>query len=554
MKFNIITALLIFIICLSIFLRFSQLGGNPPSLTWDEAAWGYNAYTLGVDGKDEFGRFLPITYLESFGDYKPPLYAYLSVLPVKLFGLTEFSTRFASAFFGVLTVLLTYFLTKEIFRKNTEDKKNKNTIVALLASFLMSISPWHIMLSRAAFEANVATFFIVFGVYLFLVSERRLWFFLFSMVSFVLSLYTFNTARLVTPLIVCGLIIAKRNMFFPLKLQHILGVTATFVIFLPLAFFLATPQAKLRFQEVNIFSDPGIVRRVNQETKNDNNALWSKIIHNRRFAYSVEYLRHYLDNLSPLFLFIKGDGNPKFSIQDVGELYLWEIPFLVAGILLLLKNREGNWWIVPFWLLVGIIPAATARETPHALRIEATLPTFQILSAYGLSCFIFFLEEKRKILLQNAGIGFVTLAVFVNFLYFYHNYTNHYAREFSGEWQYGYKDAISYITEVQDNYSSVYFTDALGRPYIYLLFYMKYSPEKFRAEIVNEKNVTREVIGFVHVNQFDKYVFTKKDIGEKAQHKKILYIDIPSKVPRSAQTLKTFYLLNGEEALTAYTL
>ena len=66
---------------------------------------------------DEFGKFLPMTYLESFGDFKPPVYAYLDVLPVKLFGLTEFATRFPSAFFGTLTVLLTFFLVKEIIGK-----------------------------------------------------------------------------------------------------------------------------------------------------------------------------------------------------------------------------------------------------------------------------------------------------------------------------------------------------------------------------------------------------------------------------------------------------
>ena len=108
----------ILIIVIASFLRFFAISTNPPSLTWDEASWGYNAYSIGIDGRDEFGRFLPLTYLESFGDFKPPVYAYLSVLPVKIFGLNEFSTRFASAFFGVLTILLTYFLTKKIFNTN----------------------------------------------------------------------------------------------------------------------------------------------------------------------------------------------------------------------------------------------------------------------------------------------------------------------------------------------------------------------------------------------------------------------------------------------------
>src|SRR5690348_13812268 len=107
--------LLCLIVLLAVFLRFYQLGINPPSLTWDEVAWGYNAYTLGIDGKDEFGHFLPYTSFISFGDYKPPVYAYLTVVPVWLFGLTEFAVRFPSALFGTLTVLVTYFLVKELF-------------------------------------------------------------------------------------------------------------------------------------------------------------------------------------------------------------------------------------------------------------------------------------------------------------------------------------------------------------------------------------------------------------------------------------------------------
>ena len=78
------------IILVSALLRIYQIGSIPPSLTWDETAWGYNAYVLGIDGRDEFGKYLPLQYIESFGDFKPPLYAYLTIIPVKIFGLTEF--------------------------------------------------------------------------------------------------------------------------------------------------------------------------------------------------------------------------------------------------------------------------------------------------------------------------------------------------------------------------------------------------------------------------------------------------------------------------------
>jgi len=78
------------------------------------------------------------------------------------------------------------------------------------------------------------------------------------------------------------------------------------------------------------------------------------------------------------------------------------------------KRKEGNWWLVPLWLIIGIIPAATARETPHALRIETSLPTFQILAAYG------FVQLTEKIPKYKKQINyFCILVAFCKFCLFY---------------------------------------------------------------------------------------------------------------------------------------
>src|SRR3989344_6108180 len=92
------------IIALASFLRFWNLSNQPPGLTWDEAAIGYNAYSVLKTGKDEFGVRFPLIF-KSFGDYKPGLYVYLTVPPVAVFGLSEFAVRFPSALFGTVAVL-----------------------------------------------------------------------------------------------------------------------------------------------------------------------------------------------------------------------------------------------------------------------------------------------------------------------------------------------------------------------------------------------------------------------------------------------------------------
>lgn len=531
------------IILLAGFLRFWQLGGIPASLNWDEAAWGYNAYSLGIDGRDEFGRFLPITYLESFGDYKPPMYAYLAVIPVKLFGLTEFATRFPSAFFGTLTVLVTYFLVKRIFY-SSEKKEN----IAIFSTLFLAVSPWHINLSRAAFEANVANFFIVLGIFLFLYAlQKKSFWIIGSVICFCLSCYTFNSARIAAPLIFLSLTILLYQQVWKIKREAIVAGIIGVAIMLPLIPFLLSPQAKLRFQEVNIFSDISIIERINQEIKNDDSALWSKLIHNRRFIYGIEYLHHYFDNFSPNFLFISGDENKKFSTQDTGQMYLWDAIFLFIGILFLIKRKEGYWWILPVWLLLAIIPAATARETPHALRIENALPTYQILTAYGLAVVLQFLH--------NLSVGnkrFIFSMVFFAFIFsvlsYLHGYHFHYSREFSGEWNYGYKESIQYVQRIESNYDYIAVTNQMGRPYIYYLFYTKTNPHIFQKTAI----ISRDVFGFVKVEGFGKYRFL--DRLDSFQEGKVIRIGFYKEIPEKAQIIKDFRLIDGFHILSAYSL
>src|SRR5260221_333724 len=103
-----------------------------------------------------------------------------------------------------------------------------------------------------------------------------------------------------------------------------------------------------------------------------------------------------MDNLQPDFLFVKGDGNPKFSIQDVGQMYLIEAPFLVIGIIMMLMTYPTIAVFMLYWILAAIIPAATARETPHALRILNSLPTWHIFIAFGLLRSIDYISGYNK--------------------------------------------------------------------------------------------------------------------------------------------------------------
>src|SRR3989344_5210772 len=94
---------IIAIIILAAILSLYKLGEVPSGLYQDETAIGYNAYSLLETGKDEHGVSYPL-YFKSFGDYKLPVYIYLTAFSVKTFGLTGFAVRLPSAVFGILSV------------------------------------------------------------------------------------------------------------------------------------------------------------------------------------------------------------------------------------------------------------------------------------------------------------------------------------------------------------------------------------------------------------------------------------------------------------------
>src|SRR3989344_5767632 len=242
--------ILALIVIIGTFLRFHQLGVNPPSLNWDEASLGYNAYSILKTGADEYGNRLPLS-IRSFDDYKPALYAYLDILPIFLFGLNEFAVRLPAAIFGVFTVIAVYFLTKEILSKT----------VSLITAFLFAISPWHLQFSRAAFEGNIGLFFFIAGLLFFFKALKNGSFFYLSSVLFLLSLYSYHSFRLFVPLFLLALLVIFFRRILNFKKQAIISLVILLLLSFPIwNSFLGTGVGTgARLSMVTIFSDPTVI-------------------------------------------------------------------------------------------------------------------------------------------------------------------------------------------------------------------------------------------------------------------------------------------------------
>lgn len=530
--------ILFLIVGLAFFLRIYKITQIPPSLSWDEVSIGYNAYSILKTGFDEHHRFLPFDTFIAYGDYKPPLPVYATVPAVAIFGLNEFSVRFPSVVAGTLGVFFTFFLVKELLKKF-----NYSNYIAYTTSLLLAISPWHIQLSRAGFEANIATTLVILGVLLLLKARDWPKLLLIGWIPFVAAIYTFNSSRYFVPLFGLAILIYSWQTYLKHRRELAVGLVISGFLLLPILPHILSPEARLRFTEVNIFSDLSVIETSNKRTAYDNNSIIGKIFHNRRIMYARSYFKHFFDNLEPGFLFVHGDGNPKFSIQDVGELYLVELPFLILGLYWLLVKDKRSAFFLLAWLIASIVPAATARETPHALRIENSLPTWQIFTAIGIVYGISLTKSRqwKRVIL----IGIVFLYI-LNFSYYMSNYYAHYAKEYSGEWQYGYREAFEFIKQIKNQYSSVVVTESIGRPYAYALFYDQTDPEQFWRT----KDSSFDAAGFYHVYGFDTYRFVRTPI--ETPQSKTLYILDPQYVPGGVRILKTINLLNGSPILVIF--
>lgn len=550
--------LLLFITLFAFGIRAYRVTEVPPSLSWDEVSIGYNAWSIVQTGKDEHGRFFPLDTFISFGDYKPPVAIYITAPFVALLGLTELAVRLPVVLFSTFTVFLTYFVVLELF--STYKYK---VVLGLLSSFILSVSPWYLNLSRAGFEAVIALFFVVLGIWIALKAKSSPRFQLVLWIPFVIAIYTFNSSRYFVPLFapvlvwyvygdkIRGLVkalLSKRQMHwsqYDWTMRFVVSAGLAVLLLIPIIPHLLSPEARLRFKEVNIFTDESIVRLSNERIEASGNTWFAKIVHNRRVGYALSYAKHYLDHFEPSFLFIKGDGNPKFSVQDVGQLYGIEAVFLLVGLYAIFRLYPKSGIFLLTWLLVAIIPAGVARETPHALRILNTLPVWQISIAFGI---VWIFQSLRGEMVKKVFVVLTTSLYIVSLLYYAHIYYSHYPYEYSSEWQYGYREAIAVTEKIKDDYDTIIVSDIIGRPYAYTLFYGKYDPEEF----LKTKDSQFDAAGFYTVSGFGKYTFVRNELPTNTG--KTLYVMPPEQVPNGAQIIDTVRLLNGKEVLKIYSI
>lgn len=450
--------LVLFIVSLGAMLRLYNLSTNPPALYWDEVAIGYNALSLVQTGKDEYGKPYPL-WFRSFDDYKLPGYIYLDTLPIALTGFTNLAVRLPSALAGTVSILLVYFLSKFLI----QTKMLGRSIILektfpLSAALLFAISPWSLQFSRAAFEANLALAFTLAATLFFIrgISSSHRHLLLFSSLCFVLSIYTYHSSRLFTPLFIFVL-----AMIYAKKLKNHLK---SILISCLLGFFLLLPSLPSQL------SLQGTLR-----------PLSTSYLTKLSFFESLsQFISSYLDNFEPGYLFFHGDSIGRHSVHAFGMLNFFEFPLVIFGLFNLSRLPKNSQRFILAWLLLAPIPASLTTPSPHALRSLIILPAWIWLSAFGLALVV----EKIHLsihhqLIKKICYFFVLSTICYNLLIYLYEYHIIYPRTNAPDWSVSSSSVIKLIYEKYHTVDQIYLTDQI--PPIYIAAFFPINPAEFQT-------------------------------------------------------------------------
>ncbi len=531
------------IVILAAALRFSYLNFKPLSLNWDEVSHGYNAYSVMKTGMDQWGERLPVLNFRAYGDYPTALNLYLTIPFIFLFGLSEFSIRLPHALLGVLTIVSVYFLTWGVTR-------NKN--VSLLASLLAGIGPWYFFTSQFVLQSNLSVFLLITAGALFVNRERNKLFLPLSLLTLFLTLFSYHTTRIFSPLLLLGAILIYRD---ELKNKLVYIFSALFIILSALIFI--NPASRAR-GDLLFLIDQGAVNRI-IESRNASNlpSIVKRLLYNRPVYFTEQFLKNYVSYFSPQFLFLKGGTQYQFSVPGKGLIYPINLPFFYIGLILLLTlaKKEKNYRLIFLWLILSPIPASLTNESFTVIRATTMLPIPEILISMGFFWTLGKIHKNYKWLLWGAYFG----ALFIFTETYLSDYGSSYKKNYAFAWQYGYKEVVAYAKENYQSYDKIIVTKKYGEPHEYFLFFLSWNPSDYQTD---SNKIAFQKSDWFWVDRFDKFYFVndwqvlemKLESGGKIDCSNIrcLLITGPNNYPPGWKNLKTVSFLDGSPAFEIY--
>ena len=425
-RLNLYCFLFLSIIILSLILNFYQFDSNPPGLYIDEVSIGVNAYSILKTGKDEYGQRYPV-YFKSLNDYKLPVYIYLTSLSMYFFGKNEFAVRFPSVFFGTLAIIFIVLLMNELLLSDKTHNYLHRRKYSLLTSFLIAVSPWFLQFVGPAFEVTVAFSFLIMAGYFILKSyrNRNLYMFVLGLFFLDITIYTYHSYKLFTPVILIYLLIYlfKQHKIYK---HNALRIIITLLFILPVILIYLIPLSNTRFFQASAFSSI---------TLND----------------VIIFINNYISYFSTDFLFSFGDGFSRHQFLNFGPLARWTLPFMLTGLFVLYKSNKSYLKSAIFAVLfIAPIPASLALPSPHTLRSFTIILAYMSLISYG----ILFISQKFKNKISLCTVIIVLIFIYEFSIYIHYGFY-HYPKVSQVDWGGNYKEVVEKSSFLSRQYKNI---------------------------------------------------------------------------------------------------
>ncbi len=157
-------------------------------------------------------------------------------------------------------------------------------------------------------------------------------------------------------------------------------------------------------------------------------------------------------------------------------------------------------------LVSFVLAPLTASLSWAGLSITRSLPLVVLVNVIAGYGFINLVDSVTHKVPKKLFFVAVLLIYFIFCFYSWDFYYNHYPRRAMvvRAWQCGNREMANYVKNNYQKKDSFYITKKNGQPYIFLLFYLNYPPDKYRkqAHLSPADNM-----GFGQVESFDKFNF-----------------------------------------------
>ncbi len=434
------------------FIRLWQLDSIPSGLHADEALTGYTAYSLLKTGKDLSGQVKLVGFRDTnIGGTFPSLLSWILVPFVGAFGLHTYVDRLPSALLGIVSILALFGIVKSLTR---------DTRIALIAAFLMSVNPWAIQISRQGLLESLSLVLVLSGTYYFLTASRHMWRYALSFALFALSLYSYDAPRLFLVPFLIVLTIYKWPHIQPIRWSVLKTSFIFWVIFGTVLYRIFASGVIHDYERSSVFDPQQIAATAGGEQLLSTAPRWlSRLFHNKVTVGYKHVLTSYVNIFSLDWFFVNGSGNLQRAVGNHGEYHLFELPLFFLGFFYVWTKKKRLRYLLLSWLLIGPLPGGLSSGS-YIYRSVMMLPVPIMFSAYGLGVVLDRVSRYQGVVKLVTKVGTVVIiAVYISsylFTYFF-DYPV-YASEW---WSKEQNDAIRYGVAHQYAYSYVFFDGTL---------------------------------------------------------------------------------------------